>query len=250
MTPSEQVECGKRRVAILTISLIGLYVLYRVLYGSIWGQGGHNEGWRAWCLPGAELAMLLCIASAMTRGIRSGHWTPRDWGLGLDKTVWVVGAVLAALFALGYLFNQPESGAESMRVPLANTLELGTSEVLLRGLLVSCLLVWFGKNPTGVAGAALVSAIALTLVRWPDGGVTPMQLVGTLCLQGIMAYGCYSMGSVLVTMVFPLFPVTSEQPGTYPLFSVALYFALALVAKYVSPKEAHTETEIAKCDTT
>ncbi len=188
----------------------------------------------------------------MLISVRKGLFTPSDWGLTLDKGAWVVAGLLSLAILAALLSSDATGfGFGNVKDSTCSALRISSTEILIRALLVSSLLARFGEDKNKALVLIMLSALIITLVRMPEGGMTGKELALSAMIQTTLGYFYYVSGSVVITMFFPIFPGESVVADFHnPLIAMALYFALALVAKYVSPTEAVTETEIAASDTT
>ncbi|HOP08558.1 MAG TPA: hypothetical protein PLF13_14900 [candidate division Zixibacteria bacterium] len=242
----------KRRAALVGVTMVVVYALARLISGSHWGlQDDIVAGEASAKLHlGVEALVMTAIAVVMAFGVRQGQWTARDWGLRLNRAVWITGLVLLLLLVLDHFFGQPGPGKQYLLTSLANTFRLMSDELLMRVMLTSCLVVWLGSSQKGLIAAVLISAAVITVLRWPQGAPISSRLAGWLLWQATLTYAFYEMRSILLVLVVPLFPAAILNSFTFnPFLSLAIYFALALLAKYAGAASSTSKTGTTVSDT-
>ena len=249
---TEQKDAKKQPAAIIGVAMVVVYALARMVLDSHWGlQDDVVAGEASARLHlGIEALVMTAIAAVMAVGVWKRQWTARDWGLRLNRAVWITGLVLLLLLVLDRFFGQPGPGEQYLLTSLANTFRLMSDELLMRVMLTSCLVVWFGSSQKGLIAAVLISAAVITVLRWPQDASISSRLAGWLLWQATLTYAFYEMRSILLVLVVPLFPAAILSSFTFnPFLSLAIYFALALLAKYAGVASSRSKAETLVSDT-
>lgn len=225
----------ERAYVAFTIVLSAIYAVFRFAAnqsGPIWPFGTSDGMQSLWMM--VEILIVLVSTATMVTGTRYNLWAPADWGLRLDKGIVIVGVVFGVLSVIVIVSQSGTFGPDDVRTSVTGSMRITSGELLLRALLVSCLLSRLGHSRQKVIVVMMLCGLVITMVRWPDTTIMGKDLALAAAVQALLCYFYYASGSVFVTMIFPIFPGDSIVSDYHnPLFGLALYFVLALAAKYV-----------------